>query len=72
MFIFFLFCLRAAASDATTHAHDDPDAHPQTHSSTRKKKTNRQRSYVVYPPEGPRPPSPETVHSIARDNAGRK
>jgi len=26
-------------------------------------------SYVVYPPEGPRPPSPESVHSLARDNA---
>jgi len=28
-----------------------------------------QRSYVIYPPEGPRPPPPEAVHSIARDNA---
>ncbi len=30
-----------------------------------------QRAYVVYPPEGPRPPSPDTVHSIARDNSAR-
>lgn len=30
-----------------------------------------QRSYVVYPPEGPRPPSPEEIRELARKNKFR-
>lgn len=29
------------------------------------------RSYVVYPPEGPRPPSPEEIRELARKNKFR-
>eukprot|EP00850_Spirogloea_muscicola_P023577 SM000369S13623 [mRNA] locus=s369:29409:29766:+ [translate_table: standard] len=28
----------------------------------------RNRAYVVYPPEGPRPPSAEEIHELARKN----
>ena len=30
------------------------------------KSKRQQHSYVVYPPEGPRPPSPEAVHALAK------
>ncbi|KAB2039968.1 hypothetical protein ERO13_D02G041800v2 [Gossypium hirsutum] len=30
------------------------------------------RSYVVYPPEGPRPPSPEELREMARELARKK
>ena len=29
-------------------------------------KKKKQYAYVVYPPEGPRPPSAEAVHALAR------
>jgi len=31
-----------------------------------------QRAYVVYPPEGPRPPSSEEFYEIARKNKERE
>lgn len=31
-----------------------------------------QRQYVVYPPEGPRPPSPEELREMAREMARKK
>jgi len=31
-----------------------------------------QRSYVVYPPEGPRPPSPEELREMARELARKR
>ncbi|PPR97910.1 hypothetical protein GOBAR_AA22784 [Gossypium barbadense] len=31
-----------------------------------------ERSYVVYPPEGPRPPSPEELREMARELARKK
>ena len=34
--------------------------------SNKKKLFPKQYAYVVYPPEGPRPPSPEAVHALAR------
>ena len=30
------------------------------------------RSYIVYPPEGPRPPSPEELREMARELARKK
>jgi hypothetical protein len=65
----FFFCRseRRRRGDKPTRTHV-PDTHPTNPFHPRAP----QRSYVVYPPEGPRPPSPETVHSIARESAGRK
>ncbi|XXG43600.1 hypothetical protein AAC387_Pa01g3590 [Persea americana] len=37
------------------------------HNSEFLQKVVRNRSYVVYPPEGPRPPSPEELREMARE-----
>lgn len=39
---------------------------PRLRVSQNLEKKLQQHAYVVYPPEGPRPPSPEAVHALAK------